>query len=102
MHGLYGTVRIRRAYYATGSGAGLAPLDEQLGIGGGQTPACGAVESACKNVAARMKRSGMTWTLAGAKHLLQLRVSLMSSRFDRDFRRSLPALPDLHDLPAAA
>ena len=43
----------------------------------------------------------MTWTLAGAKHLLQLRVSLMSSR-DRDFRRSLPALPDLHDLPAAA
>ena len=40
VHGLYGTVTIRRAYYATGSGAGLAPLDEQLGIGGGQTPAC--------------------------------------------------------------
>ena len=70
--------------------------DDGLPIGSG------AVESACKNVAARMKRSGMTWTLAGAKHLLQLRVSLMSSRFDRDFRRSLPSLPDLHDLPAAA
>ena len=41
VHGLYGTVTIRRAYYATGSGAaGWAPLDEQLGIGGGQTPAC--------------------------------------------------------------
>ena len=35
----------------------------------------------------------MTWTLAGAKHLLQLRVSLMSSRFDRDFRRSLQRYP---------
>ena len=70
--------------------------DDGLPIGSG------AVESACKNVAARMKRSGTTWTLAGAKHLLQLRVSMMSSRFDRDFRQSLPALPDLHDLQAAA
>ncbi len=40
--------------------------DDGLPIGSG------AVESACKNVAARMKRSGTTWTLAGAKHLLQL------------------------------
>ena len=70
--------------------------DDGLPIGSG------AVESACKQVAARMKRSGTTWTLAGAKHLLQLRVSMMSSRFDRDFRQSLPALPDLHDLQAAA
>ncbi|MDD9988441.1 MAG: hypothetical protein OXQ31_19350 [Spirochaetaceae bacterium] len=38
--------------------------DDGLPIGSG------AVESACKNVAARMKRSG-TWTLSGAKHLLQ-------------------------------
>ena len=70
--------------------------DDGLPIGSG------AVESACKNVAARMKRSGTTWTLSGAKHLLQLRISMMNSRFDRDFRQSLPALPDLHDLPAAA
>ena len=70
--------------------------DDGLPIGSG------AVESACKNVAARMKRSGMTWTLAGAKHLLQLRASMMSSRFDRDFRRSLPPLSDFHDLQAAA
>ena len=70
--------------------------DDGLPIGSG------AVQSACKNVAARMKRSGTTWTLSGAKHLLQLRVSMMSSRFDRDFRQSLPALPNLHDLQAAA
>ena len=32
----------------------------------------GTVESACKNVvAARMKGSGMTWTLEGAQHMLQ-------------------------------
>ena len=71
--------------------------DDGLPIGSG------AVESACKNVAARMKRSGTTFS--GAKHLLQLRVSMMNSRFDRDFRQSLPALPDLpdlHDLQAAA
>ena len=40
VHGLYGAVRILRAYYATGSGSGWAPLDEQLGIGDGQTPGC--------------------------------------------------------------
>ena len=40
VHGLYGPVTIRRAYYANGSGETWAPRDEQLGIGGGQTPAC--------------------------------------------------------------
>ena len=63
----------------------------------------GTVESACKNVvAARMKQSGMTWTLAGARHMLQIRASLMSSRFASDFQRSLPGRPHLDELPAAA
>ena len=45
----------------------------------------GTVESACKNVvAARMKGSGMTWTLEAAQHMLQLRASIMSERFARD------------------
>ena len=44
-------------------------------------------------VAARMKQSGMTWTLAGVQHMLQLCASLMSARFDRDFVRTLPSLP---------
>ena len=36
----------------------------------------GTVESACKNVvAARMKGSGMTWTLEGARHMLATRVN---------------------------
>lgn len=63
----------------------------------------GTVESACKNVvAARMKQGGMTWTLAGARHMLQIRASLMSSRFASDFQRSLPGRPHLDELPAAA
>ena len=41
VHGLYGPVTVERAYYyATGSGETWVPLDEQLGIGDGQTPAC--------------------------------------------------------------
>ena len=63
----------------------------------------GTVESACKNVvAARMKQAGMTWTLEGAQHMLQIRASLMSSRFARDFQNSFPARPDPEELPAAA
>ena len=63
----------------------------------------GTVESACKNVVvARMKQAGMTWTLEGAQHMLQIRASLMSSRFARDFQNSFPARPDPEELPAAA
>ena len=41
VHGLYGPVTVERAYYyANGSGETWVPLDEQLGIGDGQTPAC--------------------------------------------------------------
>ena len=40
----------------------------------------GTVESACKHVvAARMKRSGMTWTLERAQHMLQ------TPRVDHEF-----------------
>ena len=38
VHGLYGTVTVVRAYYASGAGETWVPLDEQLGIGLGQTP----------------------------------------------------------------
>ena len=54
----------------------------------------GVVESACKNVvAARMKQSGMMWTLDGAKDMLQLRASVKSRRFWSDFENLLPPLP---------
>ena len=52
------------------------------------------VESACKNVvAARMKQSGMMWTLDGPKDMLQLRASVKSRRFWSDFENLLPSLP---------
>ena len=63
----------------------------------------GTVESACKNVvAARMKGSGMTWTLEAAQHMLQLRASIMSERFARDHQNSLPGPPQPAELLAAA
>ena len=47
------------------------PLYRSLGLPIGS----GGVESACKNVvAARMKQSGMIWSLDGAKDMLQLRA----------------------------
>ena len=62
----------------------------------------GTVESACKNVAAaRMKGSGMTWTLNGAQHMLQLRASIMSGRFARDHQHSQPGPPQPAELLAA-
>ena len=44
-------------------------------------------------VAARMKQSGMMWTLDGAKDMLQLRASVKSRRFWSDFENLLPPLP---------
>ena len=52
------------------------------------------VEGACKNVVAkRMKQSGMTWSLDGAKDMLQLRASVMSRRFWDDYESLLPSSP---------
>jgi hypothetical protein len=43
----------------------------------------GVIEAACKTViAARLKRSGMFWTLRGANAILALRCSRLSRRFD--------------------
>ena len=71
--------------------------NDQLPIGSG------TVESACKHVvAARMKGSGMTWTLKGAQHMLQLRASIMNSRYARDHQHSLPDPPQPAELLVAA
>ena len=54
----------------------------------------GVVEGACKNVVAkRMKQSGMSWSLDGAKEMLQLRASVMSHRFWDDYESLLPPSP---------
>ena len=51
----------------------------------------GTVESGCKTVIAkRLKQSGMTWTLSAARGMLQMRASLKSSRFRKDFTSVLP------------
>jgi hypothetical protein len=50
----------------------------------------GTVESSCKNViAARMKQGGMTWSESGAEGMLQIRTSISSKRFLKDFRSTL-------------
>ncbi len=53
----------------------------------------GVIEAACKTViAARLKRSGMFWTLRGANAILALRCSRLSRRFDDYWEsRSCPA-----------
>lgn len=66
------------------------PLYRALGLPIGS----GTVESACKNVvAARMKQSGMMWSLDGAKNMLQIRASVKSRRFWSDFESLLPHSP---------
>ena len=43
----------------------------------------GIIEAGCKTVVAkRFKNSGMVWSLQGAQNILDLRTSLLSSRFD--------------------
>ena len=42
----------------------------------------GPVESACKNIVnARLKRSGMRWSIEGGQNVLNLRVHLKSDRW---------------------
>ena len=54
----------------------------------------GTLETACKNVvAARLKQSGMMWSVDGAKGMLQLRASLKSRRLMSDFDSLLPLSP---------
>ena len=76
-------------YFTTNQDRMKYPLYRALGL-----PIGSGVESACKNVvAARMKQSGMMWSLDGAKDMLQLRASVKSRRFRSDFERLLPASP---------
>jgi hypothetical protein len=48
----------------------------------------GVVEAGCKvTIGARLKRSGMRWTLAGADAIIALRSCTLSGRFDSFWRR---------------
>ena len=77
-------------YFTTNKQCMDYPLYRHLGLPIGS----GVIESACKNVVAkRVKQSGMSWTLDGAKEMLQLRASVMSRRFWDDFDGLLPSSP---------
>ena len=77
-------------YFTTNKPRMDYPLYRHLGLPIGS----GVVESACKNVVAkRMKQSGMSWTLDGAREMLQLRASVMSRRFRDDFEGLIPSSP---------
>jgi hypothetical protein len=57
----------------------------------------GPVEAACKTlVGARLKRSGMRWSLLGGQHVLNLRVHVLSGRWHVFWRAYL----DQRRLPA--
>lgn len=50
----------------------------------------GTIESTCKNViGGRMKQVGMTWSPDGADHMLQIRTSQESGRYEADFQETL-------------
>ena len=52
-------------------------IDQRFPIGSGP------VEAAAKNIVqARLKRSGMRWSLAGGQHVLDLRAYLKSRRWE--------------------
>ena len=54
--------------------------------------ATGVVEAGCRNiVGARLKRSGMHWTVDGANAIIALRCSILGNRFD-DFSERLRRL----------
>ena len=53
----------------------------------------GTFESACKHVvAARMKQSGIMWSMPAATGMLQLRASIKSRRFKERPRAHAPSL----------
>jgi hypothetical protein len=53
----------------------------------------GVVEAACKTIVAqRLKGSGMHWSEQGLSHILAIRTTLLSRRY-QEFWRCLPSLP---------
>ena len=42
----------------------------------------GVVEAGCKQIGARLKRTGMRWTVAGANAIMALRCCILSGRFE--------------------
>jgi hypothetical protein len=54
----------------------------------------GVTEAACKTVfAERLKRSGMTWGIAGGQVIVDLRVLVLSGVWERSYAASLQARP---------
>ena len=47
----------------------------------------GVVEAGCKQIGARLKRTGMRWTVAGANAIIALRCCILSGRFEDFWER---------------
>ena len=59
-------------------------------------------EAACKTIfTQRLKLSGMRWSHAGAKTILNLRVILLSGTWDTTFSAYLNSLPQITMRPYA-
>ncbi len=72
---------LRRAVNFLGRNAGRMRYVEFIALG--LPIGSGPVESACKNIVnARLKRSGMRWSMEGGQNVLNLRVHLKSDRWD--------------------
>ncbi len=75
----YKTVKRVIAYYRRN----LAMMDYAAFRARGLPIGSGPVEAACKTVVgARIKRSGMRWTRNGGQHVLNLRIHVLSDRWD--------------------
>jgi hypothetical protein len=56
-------------------------------IGRGLPIGSGPIEAACKTIVQhRLKRSGMTWSRTGGRHVLNLRALVKSGRWDVAWR----------------
>ena len=54
----------------------------------------GVVEAGCKQIGARLKRTGMRWTVAGANAIMALRCCILSGRFE-DWERPVLSNPEM-------
>jgi len=77
-------VNVKRAYYhCSGCGRGQLPNNIQIIILQGLFVGSGVVEAGCKTViGARLKQSGMRWTVRGANAIISLRCCYLSGRWE--------------------
>ena len=81
---IFGELKIPRfVYQERAKPREHAPLDERLGLPAGYPIGSGVVEGACRHlVKDRLQRTGMRWTVHGARAILQLRATYLNDDWD--------------------